>query len=352
MVDEFELRIGGSAYVGWTSIRLTKSLEQLAHSFAISLTDRWVAGETVEPHAVQAGQSCSIVVADKPLINGYVDTDRKDYDAGSRRISINGRSKTGDLVDCSSVYKTGKWRNQRLLNIAKNLCDPFKINVWANPEVDLGSRMNLSIEEGESVFNTLERAARMRGVLLLTDTNGDLFFDRVSTTRIATVLEFGVNIKQSSYSNNWATRHSEYTIKSQAAGGDNLFGAAAAQIKRSVTDEAITRYRPIRLTAENESSGSELKKRVTWERNTRAGRSKRVSYTVQGWRHTDGFWAPNQLVQVKDPQQRIDDQLLVASVTFTRSESEGTISQLELAQPEAFGVEPLPKPKRKKESFW
>jgi prophage tail gpP-like protein len=349
-VSDFELRIGGTAYVGWTSIRLTKSLEQLAHSFSISLTDRWAADDTILPFEITAGQTCSVVVDGITLLSGYIDANSLSYDATSKTLTVTGRSKTADLIDCSTVYATGQWRKRPLLNIAKNICDPFGISV--STKVDLGGRMNLSIEEGETAFSTLERAAKMRGVLLLTDSDGDLYFDRVATSRIPTTLEFGINIKRGSYSDSWAGRHSIYTIKSQASGNDNFFGKEAAQIKRSASDSAISRYRPLKLLAENEDSASELEKRVKWERNTRAGRAKRVSYVVQGWTHIGGFWAPNQLVRVVDDLMRFDDELLVATATFTRSNNEGTITTLELAQPEAFDIQPLPSPKRKRGAFW
>jgi prophage tail gpP-like protein len=349
-MTDFELRIEGKTFIGWKSIRLTKSLEQLAHSFSISITDRWAAGATLQPFEIVGGESCETVVDGIKLLSGYVDSDTVSYDPRSRSLTVTGRSKTGDVVDCSAVFGTGKWRNVSLLRIASDLCAPFGITVSTN--VDLRPNMTLAVEDGETAFETISRGARMRGVLVLTDSDGDLYFDRVSESRIRTTLTWGKNVLRGTMTNNWAQRYKRYIIKSQASGGDNLFGARTAQIKRTADDEAITRYRPLKILAENESSGSELQKRINWERNTRAGRGRRLVYQVQGWRHLDGFWAPNQLVRVDDSYLRITDELLVVSATFERSNENGTTTTLELAQPETFGVEPLPKPKKKRGSFW
>lgn len=348
-MSDFELRVDGVAYAGWTSLRVTRSIEELASSFSVSLTDLWRDG--VKPVPIEAGDSCVIAIDDEVVLTGYVDSDTGRYDSRRRSLSFAGRSKTGDLVDCAAVYKKGQWRNRSLLKIAKNLCDPYDIDVTAS--VNLGAALRrFSIQDTETVFNCLERAARERGVFMLTGEDGNLVFDRASTTRIDTVLKYGENILRGEMTNDWQDRFSTYTVKTQAAGDDTMFGKAAASIKRSAADHGINRYRPTTIMAENEDTGKELQKRANWERNTRAGRGKRVSYTVQGWRHSTGLWRPNLLVRVIDTPHRIDDELLVVSATQTRNDS-GTLTALELTLKEAFDVQPLPPAKKPQDtSFW
>ena len=339
-MSSVDLRVGGVVYSGWTDVHVTKSLEQLAHSFKVQVTDRWAddtkAGAPLEPVPIQAGSTVRVDSDSERLITGYVVSDQSSYDATSRRINIAGVSKTGDLVDCTAQYRSGAWRNESLLTIAKNLCDPFDIDVSAN--VDLGDRLRrFSIEEGESVFTCLSRAARRRSALLLSDSDGNLVFDRAAETRIRTVLDYGVNILSGSRSDSWARRYSDYTVKVQTSGTDESHGKATT-LKRSVSDTTIDRHRPIVILGDNESNGTELSKRVTWERNTRSGRDRRYNYTVQGWRHANGFWEPNTLVRVADARFRIDETLLIVSCTFSKNSS-GTTTILELSAPEAFSLE-------------
>ena len=137
-------------------------------------------------------------------------------------------------------------------------------------------------------------------------------------------------------------------MQDKLAGDDEFSGRQAAQIKRTSDDDRVPRYRPLIIHAENEDTGKELQARVDWERNNRAGRARRVTYTVFGWTDDDGKqWAPNTLVRVKDPWFRIDGELLIATVRFSKSLERGTTTQLDLVRPEAFDIQPLPPPKTK-----
>lgn len=348
-MTEFELRVSGVRYSGWTELRLTRSMEQLAHSFSVGLTDQW--NEDAEPIPVEAGDECVVLVNGLPVTTGYVDDDSLSYDAKNRVIGFSGRSKTCDLVDCSAIYKTGQWKKAKLLRIATDLCAPFGITVSTN--VNLGKAFTnpgYSIQEGETGFDCLARAARARGVLMFTDGDGNLVFDRVGSEIINTVLKRGVNIVRGSKKNSWKDRFSQYIIKAQSAGNDDAFGRTSAALKRTADDDGVTRYRPMIVLADTEDSGTELQKRANWERNVRAGKAKELEYTVLDWEHDDGLWEPNKLVRVFDPDARVDDKLLISSVTYSRSNS-GTTTSLSVTIPQAYSIEPLPPPKASKGSL-
>jgi prophage tail gpP-like protein len=345
MTDLFELKIMGSKYEGWTSVSLRRSIQELAHSFSVSLTDRWSADQEKIP--IYAGDEYVLSLNGKDVSVGYIDNSMHSYSATSEEISFNGRSKTGDLIDCAAIHKSGHWKNQGLLKIAKDICSPFSINV--NSKIDLGGVFNyFSIQECETAFQCIERASRMRSVLMLTDGNGNLYFDRTNTGQaLKTVLERGKNIIAGYKNISWQERFKNYTIKTQAKGSDDAFGKTISAMKRTAEDSGITRYRPIYIQADNEDDGSELQKRIDWERNVRAGRSLTLSYTVQGWEHEEGLWEPNKIVRVIDNRFNIDSEMLITTTTQKR-DSNGTTTEIEVMSPAAFKVEPLPT-KNKKE---
>jgi len=348
-VVDFQLRVGANRYSGWKSLQVERGIEQLAHSVTVNATDRWVQDQEAVP--IEAGDKYFVLMDGVVVSSGYVDEDSISYSASDRSLSFSGRSKTSDLVDCAAVYQKGQWRNVGLLQIAADLCSPFGISV--STRVDLGKvfrNPNFKLQEGESAFECLSRAARMRGVLMQTDENGDLFFDRAGSGRVSTVLRYGDNIISGSKTNSWKDRFGTYIIKTQAAGNDGFSGRNLS-IKRTATDSGIDRYRPTIIMADTEDSGTELQKRVDWERNVRAGRAKKLTYTVQGWEHSAGLWDPNTIVKVDDSVARIKDELLITNVLFSRDD-QGTFTTLSLSFPQAFDVQPLPPPKRKSTSLF
>jgi prophage tail gpP-like protein len=256
-------------------------------------------------------------------------------------------SKTCDLVDCAAIYKSGAWKDADLLTIASDLCDPFDIGVEMNGTAPAKFR-RFSIQEGETAFEAIARAAKMRGFLTLTADNGELLLSRVGSKKTRTVLEYGKNVLRGTRKGSWKDRFSSYTVKTQAAGSNDFYGQNASAIKRTVTDERIDRYRPTIIMAENEDTGNELRDRAQWECNTRAGKGRRVIYRVHGWRDdASTLWEPNTLVKVKDSRFELDTELLIAVVTFEKTLEDGTNTTLELTDKAAYDVQPLPPAKAK-----
>ena len=347
-MNDFKLHIDRSLYSGWTSLRVTRSIEQLAHSFSFDLSDRWGVEDLIP---VEAGQSCKVSYNGEVRVTGWIDQDDNSYDSESHNLSLAGRGLTGDLVDCAAAHKGGQWRNTGLLQIVTDICDPFNISVSAL--ADLGAVFTtFKLEDGETAYQAIERACRRRGVLAIPAASGDVILDRVGTKRLTTKLEYGKNILSGAKRNSWTDRFSQYVVKAQSRGDDNNYGKPRAGIKRTSDDAGIDRYRPTIIMADDEESGSELQKRADWERNVRAGRAKEISYTVEGWEHDDGLWSPNYLVTVYDPVLHIDDELLIVETEHVRSEMDGTITNLKLSFPQAYDVQPLPRPRATKGSVY
>jgi prophage tail gpP-like protein len=340
-MSDLELRINRYRYSGWKTLRVTRSIEQFAHSYRVTLTDKW--NEGASPIPIVAGDEVVLFIGNTRISTGYVDEDGLSYDDTSRTLTFSGRSKTCDLVDCAAIHHPGSWRNTGLLTIANDIFAPFSIDVRTNTTTGEKFR-KFAIEEGETAFECISRAARERGLLMLTDAYGDLVFDRAGSSRVATVIERGVNIKRGSKKNSHRERFSKYIVKAQSPGTDEG-GGKSTSLKRSSTDKDVSRYRPTIILADNESSGTELQKRADWERNVRSGRAKRLTYTLAEWEHADGLWEPNTLIRVIDPDARVDDELLAVSVTQSRDD-QGSLTTIELAAKEAFDVEPLPRKKK------
>jgi prophage tail gpP-like protein len=338
MADELTIVAGGSRFSGWQSVRVSRSIEQLCASFEFGLVDQRKKAD--EALALTLGQEVQVKYGDEVVITGYIDQGSVSYAARRHVLSVSGRSKTQDLVDCAAVNAPGRWNKASLTDIASALCSPFGISVTADAPVG-DPFPRFAVHPGETVFECLERAARMRGLLLMTDEHGDLVLARAGSESVSTTLELGVNILSGSRSGSWRDRFSEYRAYSQTSGTDEWYGDQAASPKASSEDSLVTRYRPTVIMAETQESRTSLQTRADWERNVRAGRSLTATYEIAGWEHADGLWAPNALVSVIDPWLEINGQLLIVSVEQQLSQ-EGRTTTLGLALPHAYDVEPLP----------
>lgn len=326
------LRVNGRDYIGWTSVRVTRGIEQIAGSFELSVTDKWAGAS---PMPIQPGDRCQVLIASYQLIDGYVDDRSVNYSKDSHSITITGRDKTGDLVDCSTAVRQTK--GQTLLQIASAACKPFGIGVVAN--ADVGKVFaNSYAETGQTVFDLLSTLAAHRGVLLLSDGKGNLIIGKEGTAAAPVALVFGKNIESCSARDSMRDRFSDYSALYQPAQSDFSSGTVATQASAQAADAGARSPRPLIMVVDE---GGDLASKVKYERNVRAGRARSISYTVSGWL-ADGarLWQPNTRVTVTDPNQAPalnNTAMLITTCTYSRDE-QGSRTELAVMLPGAFDV--------------
>lgn len=329
-----ELYVDDQIYGGWERVSVTRSIEQVANGFELEVTERWPGQSTSRP--IRPGQSCVLKLDSEIVVTGFVDDVDVSYDRNSHGISVRGRDRTGDLVDCSAIHKTGQWRNAKLDRIATDLCAPFGIRVIV--ETDVGEPFkSFKIEPGETAFECVERAARLKAVLLVADGDGNLVITRAGYSLAMRITE-GENILSARAQFSWKERFSRYAV----TGHDRLHQDADAPRHHvapsaSVTDEVITRHRPRIIIADDHGDKARFATRAEWERNVRRGRGNRGTVTVQGWQDSDGYlWQPNTLTRVTSPLLYLDDaEMLIVGCLFTL-DAEGTRTALSITRQEAF----------------
>jgi len=352
-----ELLVDGVAYGGFTRGQVGFSIQHLAHSFSLTYIDRWVEGQDSWP--IERGNECVVLVDGKKLLTGRVDGTHASHTASTATLRVVGRSLTADLVDCAAVFPPGRWSNQTLDDILKDITKPYGIRPRVFEDKPKPFK-RFSLNSGELALLAIQRAAQIRGLFPYCDLHGNLIVGKIGENRTQTKLEAGINILSASRDEDWSGRFSDYIFKGQRAGDDETHGRAASQIKAEVFDDELReakRYRPYVVIRRAGEGHKYLEKRATWERNRRAGQSDRVVVATSGFRNAEGFWQPNVLAHVTDPWVQLDNEELLITAARYRfgpgvSDS-GYVTELELTHPEAFSMEPYRRrrrPKGKKKS--
>jgi len=339
-MSDLILKVNGDIHRGWTSVRIRRSLESIADSFSLSLTDSW--GNDEPPREIKTGDKCEISIDGEKIITGYIDNITPEYNATEHSLSVSGRSKAGDLVDCSLPGK--EFNNRTLLQIATELCSPFDINVTAKADIGGPFVNKQTLEEGQPIFEFIETLARVRAVRIVSDMDGNIEFVRAGTERINTSLTLGENIKSASGEFSSSELFSQYVISGQQKGNDNLFGDATALTTSTVESKYVERFRPTLLLIDGAADIADCKSRGEWQRNTSFGRSRSIIYTVLGWHHDGGLWAPNKVVPVNDVFSKIKGDRLIVSVDFLLDD-DGERVEIQVMPKEAFDLIELPEPK-------
>jgi prophage tail gpP-like protein len=339
------LKVNGREYGGWKSARVTRGIESIAGSFELTVSERWANQRTPWPFA--EGDECSVAIGGVVLITGFVFKRSPRYSRDDHGVSVSGRDKTGDLVDCSVYSDKWEFKELTLLKFAEKLCEPHGIKV--SMQAGLSSALpkppkKHAITPGVKVFHALEEACRLAGVLPVSDGKGGVVLTRSSTDRASVELVEGENILTASAVFDSSERFHTYHVIGQHHGSsDDFFGEDAASVKASAEDSNIKRTSRVLVVRPEHNVTPELaKKRAQWEATTRAARGDTVTVTVQGW--TQGskkpLWPINALARVRSPEIGVNGDMLITQAEYGLGDREGTTTTLTLRRPDAFKPEP------------
>jgi prophage tail gpP-like protein len=348
MADDVILIVDGRRYGGWKSIRVTRSIESIAGSFALDVSDRWD-GE-IEPWPIAEGDKCRVLIDDVAVIDGYIDKRGVSASKDSRALTYSGRDRAGDLVDCSAIVSAGsvsqkKWTfyNVDVAQLATEIARPFGIavSVQAGLGAVLTKDKKVVLHPGDTCYEVISRAAGAAGVLVVSDAAGGIVITRAGTARATSLIE-GQNILSASVEYDAADRFHHYLISSQVPGSDDESAAEEALIQAEAFDNGVRRTaRVILIRPDKGYTIPDAKRRADWEARIRAARAERVTITVQGWRQSNGMlWPLNTLTRVRAPRLiGVDGDLLISQVEHTIGDG-GRVTQLSLVRPDAFTPEP------------
>lgn len=341
--DDAKLLVNGKTFEGWTEIKIKKSLKTISSSFELTLIDKWA--EEQVAWQVAPNDECILKIGDETIITGYIDSVNPSFSASQRSVTVSGRDKACDLVDCSAVHTNPSWTNIDFERFAKILCDPFSVKVSKQSGLSLKTIQAVRINNGDTVFEVLDKQAKMLGVLLINDGKGGILITRAGTERAATRLVQGVNILSASASFDSKERFSKYIVKSQNGGYDEEVPSVDFSISAVSTDPNVKRYRPLSIQAEGIATAALAKLRASWEATFRAAKSSKISVSVYGWRQASGMvWEMNKIVGLNSGYLGINQDFLISGVSFSKG-SQGTTTTLELERPETYTPDPTIKTK-------
>ncbi|MDT7496267.1 contractile injection system protein, VgrG/Pvc8 family [Citrobacter koseri] len=352
MMNNVELKVDGKIFSGWTSVTVNRSIETMAGYFDLGVNVQ----TSTDLSSLAPGKPFTLSIDGQTVITGYTDGRRRQMGADSMKITIAGRDKTADLIDCAAIYKGGQWRKRTLEQIARDLCQPYGVAVrWELTDAESAAPFtSFTLDHSETVYEALGRAARARGVLITSNAAGDLVFTRADESH-SDRLVLGENLLSVDFDEDYRDRFSEYTVKghgrSNGKVGDTVDARTIASQKGTATDSGITRYRPMIILADSKIDAQSATARALREQRRRLAKSVTFEAQLDGWTRSNGqIWMPNILAEIDASKFAIQTgPLLVSKVVLTLDDREGVKTTLTLAPRDGFLV-PVEKDRKGKSS--
>jgi prophage tail gpP-like protein len=371
MAKSIKLSIDGVAYDQWLSAEVTRDLKDFAGAFSFTFRDA-VRSRNALPFATNAavrmlrpGPAVEIRIGRRLVLKGAIE--RVEVDGGDRQASIviSGRDVTGDLIDGAAMTDEAEFFNVKLEEAARRIAAPYGLSVRS--EIDTGEPFTrYSVDLAETAFSAIEKGARSRHALVLSDGVGDIVITRTGQTMAPVELRYPGNVLLSRGSFSHEGRYSETIVRGQGekagkARGPAALDATAAPIdagdredgdgsatqkerKGTVAtgrarDDEITRHRPIVHLARSKADNVSAQDEADWRMRTSRAEGEEFVHTVKG--HTAGgqLWTVNQLASVSDAFLGVERDLLISRVAY-REDDAGIVTELTYESPEAFDKAP------------
>jgi len=375
------LEVKGKRYTHFESIEVNRSLNTLSGSFSFTTTV-----DTPNGFPIKLGQKCRVIaekelsgsdkssleaflpsfsagstsgaassiasfLGDEPsvVIDGYVETISVSADSpGSHSITIDGRDKTGDLID-SQVAK-GSGIGARKGTSAKEAIErvlentgfmDVKVLVYPDSFVPPGLQFKTDDPQtGDRILDAINNIATSVPVMITGSSPGNITLEKPGgdTAGVPILNVIGGednNVIRMSYQETTVNRFSKYTAHADTK--VSLLGGSASE-DSSATDKDIRVTRKMVFTGPKVS----VKDTPKWELNTRKANGTTYRCTLHG-HFSDGEetipWRPGQKVYIADDFAGLNKHMLLSSVRFSYDADKGSTSELEFVGVGAYELQ-------------
>jgi len=316
-----QFRINGKSFDGAKSGTINIGIDSIANSFNAVITNFWSSSVT----EIKAGDSVEIYMDESKRFSGWIDNAQPSIGGDGNLVNISGRSKSGDIIDCTPDTAQSEFKNQTLESLIGALVSPFGISVSA--KVSTGEIIKTAnYEQGETILEFIKDEAVKKGLLLYSDSAGNIVIDRAGTVSSGLNFIEGENILDCSARVDYSNRYSKYIVKGDQQSNSFISEEDATQSIAIATDTEI-RYRPLIIIVDGVADNDICAQRAKWEAKIRRGKSVSYSVRLQGW-----YFNLNETCVLQS--ERIganSEQLLISRIRNSFSPS-GKICEMELVR--------------------
>lgn len=341
------LEVNGIEYKDFITLETQLRLDALSNTFTFE-----AAVPGVSQLSFKKGDPVRVIVDGEPVVTGFVEIIAGGYDPESHSVTIQGRDKTGDIID-STLDDLGDLRSPISLKsiiekAISNISNTIKVIDNANPKKFNEAEDITAPEPGKNTFEFIEDLARHRQVLLTSDSDGNIVIEKTPGGNSNGLLQnitgaANNNIISADFSYDDTGRFNVYKFVS-SLNPIALNKTSNTQIttlvsqKGAIIDTGIRIGRQLVLIAESSFSDDSNDARAKWEANIRKARGLAYSCIVQDYRPEPGFdiWLPNRLVNIVDEFADINAQMLINTVNFSMSTTTGRLTTLTLVEKNAY----------------
>lgn len=311
------ININGTSYSDWDSSQVLSSVASLSDMFVVSGRNRFGKFE------IKAGDPVKVYVADELQITGYIDEVVVNLDD---TITISGRDKTRDLVDCQLPGQT-TFNQLSVVDIIAAIADQYGVSLTVQGGLTTPTVESFVVAKDETGASAIQRLAVDYALVVNSDRDGNLHLqDGSELDDTGITFEEGNSISKAYVIASDKQRYSDYEVIGQRY--------ALTQVSGSVMGTS-TNTRVFRKIIDGEADSATC--------NLSASRMSCYSegQAVRMVMEPVGLYLLNAgtTVSIAAPTLGVSGKMVVEQA-LTKIDSTDTKTVFTLVSPEAYGGEP------------
>ena len=337
------IKAGGQNYTSWKSVMVRRDWGDYVSVFQFTASEPGPYGQGYGALRLTPGTPVQVLLGGVQVINGYCTTRNASYDATSHNLVVAGKSLTCDIHDSSVVVQPGSYNGFTFEQAGRGVMAPHPVQlVMSNPPAAATKPFNrLAVQFGETVGEFLERTAKMRGMILCDDKDGNLTAGQgPSSINVVAELQEGRNILRATGKIDDQSLWSRYQIVGQRPDPSS---SAPPRDNSATAQGGATRSNRVRVAlAEHPGDSDDMVNRANLEAARSTWPCVECQITVAGWFKPDGtLWDVTDHISVYSPMLFPNDTgamtLGVQAVTYAQDSDNGTTTTLDLVLPQLLG---------------
>lgn len=338
--NDITLVAGGYEYSMWTDISVTASVNEATRTFSATLAEISISGN-FSPIWLPNGTAVQVVVAGVVQCDGYSNSYEPSFDADSHSVSIKGRGKSQDVIDCSCVIENGRLEDMTILEMAQAMAGTVNVGVTSEAEGAEKVIKKFQVNQGETILSAIERLCKRApggGLSIMGASDGDIeLIDFKDPPWMSNPLIQGLQpFLSASASISDQEKKSDTEVKTQLAGHEDRYQAEAASLTFTYKDRTVARYRPQVVILDSAGDAEDAQARAEMYVRRQNAQDITASVTIQGHTLNGEEIKVGRLIYVKSDFLKLDGIMAIEGVVWGRS-SAGATTQLSLVPPAALG---------------
>jgi prophage tail gpP-like protein len=325
-------------FTDWTGVRVEVAVTEAFPKFSFEVTENTPVPLSINSAQFIPGDVVKVFIGGTLACSGFIKERHVGFDASQHGVRLIGVGDTYDLTTSTvPLDKLGNHDGKSWSDLAQDLMAHLGIALHKIGAVDDTPFKDIQVQPGETIWQTLERYAKMRSIVMGSNATGGLLAIGDHDAESSGTLTEGVDMLSANCVLNDENVYRKIFVSGQGSGSDESSGDQQNKQLQS-RNGSSTRNRFLITIADISDTLHGVSRRADMEKLFTEGSYLEAQITVQGWykdsNQSELPWRAGEFYDVTSPSLMLAGQRLGCRTCTYAQDASGTTTTLTMVLPE------------------